>query len=137
MRSGISAPPTAPAGPPPPASGWEPSPPPSGGACGEAELYEKRIGELAGRWRAVLSRVRSGSTLDLLLGILPGTPLLTVKSAARLTARSEAAAANAVGRLLEAGILIQKNIGRQRYRIFEAPDALRLFAEMERSLAYP
>lgn len=106
-------------------------------ACGEAELYEKRIGELAGRWRAVLSPVRSGSTLDLLLGILPGTPLLTVKSAARLTARSEAAAANAVGRLLEAGILIQKNIGRQRYRIFEASDALRLFAEMERSLAYP
>ena len=106
-------------------------------ACREAGLYEKRIDEMAGRWRAVLSPVRNGSTLDLLLGILPGSPLLTVKSAARLTARSETAAANAVGRLSEAGILIQKNIGKQRYRVFEAPDALRLFAALERSLLHP
>jgi hypothetical protein len=75
--------------------------------------------------------------LDLLLDVLPGVPLLTVESAARLTHRSDVAAGSAVKRLAEAGILVQRNIGRQRYRIFEAPSVLGLFTSFERALASP
>ena len=39
--------------------------------------------------------------------------------------------------LAEAGILRQRNIGRQRYRVFEATEALDLFADLERALATP
>ena len=44
---------------------------------------------------------------------------------------------SAVNRLAEAGILVQRNIGRQRYRIFEAPEVLDLFTSLERALASP
>jgi hypothetical protein len=62
---------------------------------------------------------------------------LTVDSAARLTDRSDVAAGSAVNRLAEAGILVQRNIGKQRYRIFEAPEVLELFTSLERALASP
>ena len=35
----------------------------------------------------------------------------------------------------EAGVLAQRNIGRERYRVFEAPDVLDLFTGLERQLA--
>jgi hypothetical protein len=62
---------------------------------------------------------------------------LTVGSAARLIDRSDVAAGSAVNRLTEAGILVQRNIGKQRYRIFEAPEVLELFTSLERALASP
>lgn len=36
-----------------------------------------------------------------------------------------------------AGILRQRNVGRQRYRVFEAADVLDLFTGLERALASP
>jgi hypothetical protein len=62
---------------------------------------------------------------------------MTVNSAARLIDRSEVAAGSAINRLAEAGILTQRNVGRQRYRVFEASDVLELFTAMERALASP
>lgn len=73
--------------------------------------------------------------MDLLLDLVPGVPLLTVESAARLTERSDVAAGSAVNRLAEARILVQRDIGKQRYRIFEAPEVLELFTSLERALA--
>ncbi len=106
-------------------------------ACNDAETYAERIDQLVEEWRAHLGTVRRGSALDLLLDVLPGVPLLTVQSAARLIHRSDVAAGAAINRLLDAGILIQRNVGKQRYRIFEAPAVLELFTSLERALASP
>ncbi len=106
-------------------------------ACSDAQVYASQIDGLVEDWRRALGAIRKGSALDLLLDVLPGLPLLTVESAARLANRSEVAAGSAVNRLAEAGILSQRNIGKQRYRIFEAPEVLDLFTALERALASP
>lgn len=106
-------------------------------ACNDAQAYASQIDALVERWRSALGAIRNGSALDLLLDVLPGVPLLTVDSAARLTDRSDVAAGSAVNRLAEAGILVQRNLGKQRYRIFEAPEVLELFTSLERALASP
>ncbi len=106
-------------------------------ACSDAQTYASRIDHLARQWRHTLGAVRAGSALDLLVGVLPGVPLVTVQSAARLIDRSEVAAGAAINRLTDAGILTQRNIGKQRYRIFEAPAVLELFTALERALASP
>jgi Fic family protein len=106
-------------------------------ACNDAQIYATRIDELVNQWRSRLGTVRKGSALDLLLDVLPGVPLLTVESSAGLIDRSDVAAGAAINRLVDAGILTQRNIGKQRYRIFEAPAVLELFTSLERSLASP
>ena len=106
-------------------------------ACSDAQAYASRIDELTDQWRSGLGTVRKGSALDLLIEVLPGVPLLTVESAAALIARSDVAAGGAINRLLASGILTQRNIGKQRYRIFEAPGILDLFTSLERALASP
>jgi hypothetical protein len=89
------------------------------------------------RWRDRLGRVRAGSGIELLLGVLPGAPVLSVESAASLIGRSKARTTDAVNALAAAGILRQRNIGKQRYRVFEAGDVLDLFTGLERALASP
>ncbi len=106
-------------------------------ACGDAETFAGRIDRLVEQWREDLVAVRKGSAVDLLLDVLPGVPLLTVQSAARLVHRSDVAAGAAINRLADAGILLQRNVGKQRYRIFEAPAVLDLFTSLERALASP
>jgi Fic family protein len=106
-------------------------------ACHDAQVYASRIDELVDQWRSALGAIRKGSAMDRLLAILPGIPLVTVDSAARLVDRSDVAAGAAVNRLADAGILVQRNIGRQRYRVFEARDVLELFTSLERALASP
>jgi len=96
-------------------------------ACHDAQTHVARIDELVHQWRIALGGVRQGSAVDLLLAALPGVPLMTVGSAARLINRSDVAAGATINRLVEAGILTQRNIGRQRYRIFETPTAIELF----------
>lgn len=104
-------------------------------ASAGATRYARDIVEIEGQWRERLGAVRANSTTDLLLGLLPGVPLLTVQTAAALTQRSEVAASGAIGRLTDAGVLVQRNIGRHRYRVFEAPAVIGLFTALERSLA--
>ena len=106
-------------------------------SCADAERYANRIDALAERWRARLGRVRRGSAADLLLEVLPGVPVLTVASAAALIGRSTGRTADAISSLAEAGILTQRNLGKQRYRVFEAVDVLDLFTGLERALARP
>ncbi|MEX1005953.1 MAG: Fic family protein [Acidimicrobiia bacterium] len=106
-------------------------------ACDNARAYASQIDDLVEHWRSTLGAVRTGSALDLVLDVLPGVPLLTVDSAARLIDRSDVAVGAAVNRLAEAGILVQRNIGKQRYRVFEAPEVLELFTSLERALASP
>jgi Fic family protein len=106
-------------------------------SCSDAEAYATKIAALDTRWRQRLGRVRAKSAVELLLDLLPGVPVITVDSAARLIGRSEMRTGEAVNRLEAAGVLRQRNVGRQRYRVFEAVDVVDLFTGLERALASP
>jgi len=101
------------------------------------DTYAGRIDTLEATWRQRLGRVRANSAVELLLDLLPGVPVITVESAAGLIGRSQMRTGEAVNRLEAAGILRQRNIGRQRYRVFEASDVIDLFTGLERALANP
>jgi Fic family protein len=106
-------------------------------SCSDAEADATKIAALDTRWRQRLGRVRAKSAVELLLDLLPGVPVITVDSAARLIGRSEMRTGEAVNRLEAAGVLRQRNVGRQRYRVFEAVDVVDLFTGLERALASP
>jgi Fic family protein len=106
-------------------------------ACLDAEHYAEQIDAMTTRWRDDLGRVRAGSGIELLLGVLPGAPVLSVESAASLIGRSKPRTTDAVNALAAAGILRQRNIGKLRYRVFEAADVVDLFTALERALASP
>ncbi len=106
-------------------------------ACRDAEAYSEDIDEITATWRSKLGRVRANSSTDLLLRVLPGAPIITVESASKLIGRSKARTTDAVNALAEADVLRQRNVGRQRYRVFEATEVLDLFTGLERALASP
>jgi hypothetical protein len=106
-------------------------------ACQDAEAYSEEIDEITATWRTKLGRVRANSSTDLLLRVLPGAPIVTVESASKLIERSKARTTDAVNALAKAGVLRQRNVGRQRYRVFEATEVLDLFTGLERALASP
>jgi len=106
-------------------------------ACLDAERYADQIDTMTSRWRGRLGRVRANSGTDLLLQVLPGVPVISVESASALIGRSKARTTDAVNARAEAGILRQRNVGRQRYRVFEAAEVLDLFTGLERTLASP
>ena len=106
-------------------------------SCEDAEGYASRIDALDAQWREQLGRVRAKSAVELLLEILPGVPVITIETAARLIGRSEMRTGEAVKRLEASGIVRQRNVGRQRYRVFEAADVVDLFTGLERALASP
>jgi hypothetical protein len=92
---------------------------------------------MTAQWRTQLGRIRADSGIDRLLRILPGAPVLSVESASALIGRSKARTTDAVNALADAGILRQRNVGKQRYRVFEATAVLGLFNGLERALASP
>lgn len=105
-------------------------------AVDDASAFEDRCAEIEEAWRARLVRVRSGSSVDLMLRMLPGAPVLSVRSAMAALGRSKPQVNDAVGRLQEAGILTQVTVGR-RNRAFEAREVIDAFADLERQLASP
>ena len=105
-------------------------------AIDDARLYEGRVAELQERWRSQLGTVRRGSAVDLLLGVLPGIPVVTVGTAAEAIRRSFQATNSAVAKLVEAGTLRSVRVGR-RNRAFEAPELIDAFNDLERRLASP
>lgn len=106
-------------------------------ACGDAESYSTAVDQMSRTWRTKVGRVRANSSTDLLLGVLSGAPIITVDSASKLIGRSKARTTDAVNALVKAGVLRQRNVGRQRYRVFEAADVLDLLTGLERALASP
>lgn len=106
-------------------------------ACHDAQAYSHDIDDMTVAWRSKLGRVRANSSTDVLLRVLPGAPIVTVESASKLIGRSKARTTDAVNALAEAGVLRQRNVGRQRYRVFEATDVLDMFTGLERALASP
>lgn len=105
-------------------------------AAEDALAFHQTCEELETDWRARLGRVRSGSSVDLLIRALPGTPVLSVKSAITLLGRSKPQVNQAVRRLVEVGILTQITVGR-RNRAFEAREVIDAFTDLERQLASP
>lgn len=102
----------------------------------DAETFEERIRDLENKWRKRLGSVRASSATDLLLKKLPGTPILTVQSAAALIGRSVQAVNEAIPKLLEHGILSPISTKR-RHRAFEAKELVAAFTDLERRLASP
>jgi Fic family protein len=105
-------------------------------AIEDADGFEARLRRLQAVWALRLGTVRAGSATERLLARLPGSPVVTVKLAAHLLDRSPTAAAEAIDRLVGAGILRQANVGR-RNRVWEAPEAIDAFTDLERALASP
>ena len=64
--------------------------------------------------------------------MLPGTPVVSIQSAARLTGRSREAARNAIAALVEAGVLVQ-NARNRKSSIFCADEVLDMFTLFERA----
>jgi hypothetical protein len=98
--------------------------------------YEATVEKLEASWRERLGLIRANSATDLILRVLPGSPVLTVDSAAKLVKRSFKRANEAIQRLVDAGILRQVNV-RRRNRAYEAPDIIAAFTSLERQLASP
>lgn len=105
-------------------------------AVGDAETFEERVSALQDEWRRRLGRVRAGSSVDMLVGALPGAPIVTVNSAAELIGRTFQSTNEALTRLVNAGVLEQVTVGR-RNRAFEAQELITTFTELERQLASP
>ena len=110
------------------------------GACrravADARWFEEQVSSLQQDWRERAGNPRQGSTTQLLIGALPGAPVLTAATAAELTGRSFQAANQAINRLVETGVLAQVNVGR-RNRAFEAPELIDAFTALERRMASP
>ncbi len=105
-------------------------------AVDDAMAFEERVATIQRDWRAAAGTVRRGSATDLLVGALPGAPVVSVSSAANLIGRSFQATNEAVTRLEAAGVVRQVNVGR-RNRAFEAPAIIDAFTALERQLASP
>lgn len=110
------------------------------GACTrsvqDAMNYEATVEKLEASWRERLGPIRANSATDRILRVLPGAPVLTVVSAAKLVKRTFKPANEAIQRLVEADILRQVNVGR-RNRAYEAPEIIAAFTSLERQLASP
>jgi Fic family protein len=105
-------------------------------AVDDAMAFEERVATIQQEWRAAVGTVRRGSAADLLVGVLPGAPVVSVSSAADLIGRSFQATNEAMTRLEAAGVVRQVNVGR-RNRAFEAPAIIDAFTALERQLASP
>lgn len=104
-------------------------------ACNRAAAFEHRMLGIEEGWRSRLP-IRKNSAADLLLSKLPGNPVVSVTSAARLTGRSGEAARLAIKTLVSAGILVQ-NAKNRKSGIYVAQDVLDAFTAYERALATP
>ena len=106
-------------------------------ACQEAHRYLDAVADLEADLRSRAGSVRRESSADRLLRVLPARPIFSVDSAAAAIQRSTVATGQAVNQLTEAGIVTVRSVGKQRYRIFEAPDITRLITRLDRELSIP
>ncbi|MDE0376457.1 MAG: Fic family protein [bacterium] len=104
-------------------------------ACQEAHRYLDAVADLEADLRSRAGSIRRGSSADRLLSLLPARPIFAVDSAAAAIQRSTVATGQAVNQLTESGVLVVRSVGKQRYRIFEAPDVTRLITRLDRELS--
>lgn len=104
-------------------------------ACDRALDFETALNNIRRSWRKTV-RPRANSTADLLLDVLLSAPVVSIKSAARLTGRSDEAARQALTSLQASGI-VRQNAKNRKSNIFVARDILDAFTAYERALAVP
>lgn len=100
-------------------------------ACGLATIFEKRMELLVEDWR-VRAHVRANSAASELMRLLPGNPVVSIQSVARLTGRSREAARNAINSLVAVGILTQ-NARNKKSNLYTADEVLSEFTTLERA----
>ena len=105
-------------------------------AVEDAGRFEEQVRAIQSSWLGRVGHTRRDSTVRLLIDALPAAPMLTASTAATLIGRSFQAASQAIDRLVNAGVLVQINVGR-RNRAFEAPELIEAFTALERQLASP
>lgn len=103
-------------------------------AVREAAEYQERIGQLQDEWRRRVPAMRRDSSTELLIQKLPGSPVVTVNSAAELIGRSYPSTNDAIRQLVDVGILTATRLGR-RNRAFEARELVAIFTDFERQLS--
>jgi Fic family protein len=104
-------------------------------SCAEAASFNNRLEDILANWREHV-HPRAHSAASRLLPRLLDNPVVSVKSAARLTGRSDEAARQALLSLRDAGIL-QQNAHNRKSNLFVATDVLDAFTIYERQLASP
>ena len=104
-------------------------------SCQLAGVFEQRVAQIQRSWREK-ANPRANSAADKLLSVLPGNPVVSIASAARLTGRSHEAARLAVASLVQAGVLKQNSKNRKN-NLFTADDVLNEFTALERALGTP
>lgn len=102
-------------------------------SCKRALLFESKIKAIQQSWQDKTG-FRAGSAGQQLVELLPGTPVISIKTAQALTQRSYPAARNAVEALVKAGVLRQNSKNRKS-GIYVADDILDAFNVYERQLA--
>ncbi len=102
-------------------------------ACERAQEFEDSMVGLRHSWEKRV-RPRANSATSLLLDALPGNPVVSVASVARLTNRSYPAARAAVRALESHGVLFQSSKNRKS-GLYAAKEVLDAFTLYERSLA--
>ena len=102
-------------------------------ACRLHDRLNAHVDALQQLWAATAGehRIRSSSAAFRLLAHLPTNPVVTAASAQRLLGSTDRTARNAVARLAEAGILVQRSAGR-RNRVFECVAMMDAFTEASR-----
>lgn len=106
-------------------------------AVADAEVFEARIRELQERWRDRLEPIRANSATELLLEVLPGSPVTSLAALTAQLDRSLPRVTEAVARFVTAGILQPVNVGRVRGQVYEAREVIDAFTGLERGLASP
>ena len=102
-------------------------------ACRLHDRLNTHVETLLHNWaiQARSGRIRPGSAPSRLLAFLPANPVMTPATAGRLLDTNERTARNAVSRLAEAGILVQRSAGR-RNKVFECTAMMDAFTEAAR-----
>ena len=103
-------------------------------AVEDARRFEQQVRKLQEAWTERVGNPRRDSAVRRVIAAFPAAPVLTIGTAAELTSRTYQATNLAIARLVEAGVLVQVNVGR-RNRAFEAPELIDAFTSLERQFA--
>lgn len=106
-------------------------------ATADAAVFEKRIRAIQDSWRTRLGSVRKHSVALRIIQLLPGTPILTIAEAQKLTGASTSSVNDAMQRLQDAEIIVPTAVGRKRKQVYQATEVVDAFVALERQLASP
>ncbi len=99
-------------------------------AAGDAIAFQQRISAIQDRWRERLGRVNRHSVVLRIIDLLPGSPIITIADAQRLTGGSKSSVIEAMRRLEAAGAIATLTAGRQRGHSYQVKDVVDAFIDL-------